>query len=333
MKALSDPIWHPRLQVLWIVLSAVYAASAKSRPERSTSSVLILIAGALLVTLFGHVLFKTTSKANSVLLVAFGSSVFLANVSYSDFKDPLAAAFAIIFALMTGSLLSVSIDGRLAQQLRYRYFVAIILTVVAGGLGLPLTLLEKAVLDSTVHREGYYVAGIQGLAAGACFAIGLCVGSSVLPSSLPHNRRTADRSIFVTLPLCATLPAMMYFGLYSKTLQTVFPWKVSTVSFVVAQTIGLVAVPVMVLKQIQRRGTVYPWQGRALTTLLLAAVSTAFLVSAHVELLRQSPNMISWGARAAIVEVPTYVCVYATLAIGITLASRAASSARQRIQR
>lgn len=89
MKPINDPIWKTRLQVMWIVFAALYSMIAKSHPTRELSSLLTVLAGALLIALLGHVLMETKQeKMRPVLLVAFGATVFVSSAVVPGLQGP-----------------------------------------------------------------------------------------------------------------------------------------------------------------------------------------------------------------------------------------------------
>jgi hypothetical protein len=330
MRPLSHPIWESRLQVLWILLSAAYAIFGKSDPRRAVSSILVVIAGFLLIALFAHVMFaREAHEAKAALLVAFASSVFLATTSYVDFKDPLASGFAISFSLMCGSLLCLELSGRASQQLRYRYFTAIIFTLMAGAVGYPLTLLQKLILNRTIGLDGVYVAGAQGVASLACFGIGMVVGPRILPRTLPHNDRKSRRALFAILPFAALLPVALFIGLYRDRLLAFAGSNAVALRFLILQAIGLVVVPVLAFSMVELDDR-FP-RSRRLLFLLATSVVSAVVVTTLSELGRPFASSHRWFMRVAIVELPTFSLVYVSLMLGTTVACALLRSAVSRV--
>lgn len=328
MLTLSDEIWQARLQVLWIILAAVYVAVGKVYPRRSLSSLLILLAGFLLVALLAHVLVKKDArKLRGVLLVAFGSSIFLVSNSYSPFSDMLAAVFAVIFSIMTGSLLVLRLDGKVSQRLRYHYFVSMVLTLVGGTLGFVVTLAVKYLLDLTVGRNGYYIIGAQGLASVACFATGLIAGPAALPSTLPYN--SGWRRIEPILFSLALLPAVVLVSIYRKPLTVFFGTILRSSIFVAVQGIVAVAVSIFLIRELvglhgRRRRTI------VLGLFVLAILVSAFATASLIGFLRVGSIKPGFIALAFGVEAPTYFAIYGGVILGVVLARRMAENTQGR---
>lgn len=331
MRPLSESIWQARLQVSWILLSAAYVAIGKVYPRREVSSLLILVAGVLLVGLLCHVLIQTDiKKTRGVLLVAFGGSVFLITNSISPFNDILAAGFASLFVLMTGTLLVLRLGAKSSQRLRYRYFVSIVFTLVGSIIGLLFTLLVKYVLTASGSREGYYVIGMQGVAAVACFSTGFIAGPSVLPSTFPYNSpRERRKSLLLVLAL---LPAAVLMALYHQRLLNFFGDLPRALSFIVCQSVLSVLVSLALVQELVRaRGWGFK-NHRALRFAVVAVLFSAVTTAVIVELLKPGGNT-NWAIRAAGIEAPTYFSIYGGILLGTVLARAGARSARGRRRR
>jgi hypothetical protein len=328
MKAINDPIWKTRLQVLWIAFAALYSAVAKSHPPRELSSLLTVAAGALLVALLGNVLMETKQeKMRPVLLVAFGATVFVLPLSFREFGDPLASAFAVAFALMIGSLLVFALQDSVSHRLRYTYFVGMIMALIAGAVGFPITLLEKKALDSFHARENYYVFGIQGIAAVACFAVGLAVGQWALPSSLPHNRRQRSPSLLIASGLAAFFPTLLFIGLYWARMISVLGSPTNAIVFTALHSIGLGAIPaIFLLRWSCFEKSDLPTLKQCIWGLTLAFV-TAGLTAAAMEMLRPTPTLGGGLICFCIVEAPTFLTVYASVLVGHLIAAYLALNA------
>lgn len=270
-NSLRHPLWRPRLQVVWILLAAVYVLAGDLYPSRALSSLLILAAGALIVAVFTHVLIENDyEKSRNTLLVAFGATLFVLNQSLRTFEDYLGAVFAALFAMMLGSLIWQSGKGWKRQRLKYTYFVAMCSTLISGVLGFPLTLGLKGLLDATVGRSGYYLIGAQGVGALISFAAAACLNARLLPNRIPFYRNvetlTLRQAFFGTL-LGAIATATILFLLYPGRLQSLFG-SLSVSYAVLAAYMATVIVPTaLFLRRFHR------WSREGLAPLKLTAVS------------------------------------------------------------
>jgi hypothetical protein len=266
-------------------------------------------------------------KMRPVLLVAFGATVFVLPLSFQDFKDPLASAFAVAFALMMGSLLVFAFEDRVSRRLRYAYFVAMIMALVAGAAGFPITLLEKAALNGTDSGKGYYVVGIQGVAAVACFAVGLAVGQWVLPSVLPHNRRRGSPSLLIVACTATLFPILLFLGLYWARMVAVLGSSANAVVFTAVHSIGLGALPAMFLWQRSRIDSSDLPGSRYFVSGLALGFASAVFSAAVMEMLSPIPTLRSGLIRLSVVEAPTYLTVYGSVLIGLLIATYVSLSA------
>lgn len=325
MTPLNDPIWKTRLQVLWISFAALYSAVAKSHPTRELSSLLTVVAGALLIALLGHVLTeRKQEKMRPVLLVAFGATVFVLPVSFREFGDPLASAFAVAFALMLASLLVFAFEDGVSHRLRYAYFVAMVMALIAGAVGFPITLIEKAILSRMDDRRDYYVIGIQGVAAVAAFAVGLATGQWALPASLPHNRRQRSPSFLLTTGMAALFPSLLYVALYWTRIVSVVGSHTNAAVFTTIHVMGLGPIPAFVLlRWSRRRNSDLPAVKRCLYGLIFGLVAAVFSAAA-MEMLNPKSTVGGALIRFSVVEAPTFLTVYGSVIIGLSIAGRIA---------
>lgn len=226
-----------------------------------------------------------------------------------------------------GSLLVFAFKDRVSRQLRYAYFVAIIMALVAGAVGFPITLLEKAALGSSDGRKGYYVAGIQGVAAVACFAVGLAVGSWVLPSAPSRDRRRSHPSLLVVACTGAFFPILLFVGLYWARMVSVLGSSTDAIIFTAVYSIGLGAIPALFLLRRSHIDSSDFVSAKSWVYGLTLGLGGAVFSAAVMEMMSPKPTLRSGLIRLSVVEGPTYITVYGSILVGLLIAAYVARSA------
>lgn len=212
-----DAIWSVRLQMLWIVFAAVYTLGGHLYPKILLSSILIVFAGLLLLSILAHTLvMDDRTRARGLLLVALTASFFIIDVSIRLFRDYLACMFAFLFAYMMAELLWTSYEHMSIKRKRreYTYFVVVSGILTAAIVEFPINLLLKYVLSHSGTLDGHYVFGQMGTGTLVALTYGLVLGGRLLPDSIPYKDLVCSRTALYILISVSLLTAIFAVPMY-----------------------------------------------------------------------------------------------------------------------
>lgn len=324
--------WQTRIRLSWILLAALYVQIGKIAPHRPVSSVLIVVVGALVVTLLAYILIETDQKEiEGTLLIALGATLFVITNSVDPFGDYLGAAFGGLFAIMFISLLLCKRRDLGRRTLECRYFVGMCGAVCAGAVLFPFTLSLKALL-ARLSLEEYYFLGPQGLGALCALCAGVIIGGAILPSELGASRKhrspVGQRLAWLTLSVAVS--TIVITTAFALTYGERFVSYLGGLSEGVL-VVGFYSTTSLLAVLLSFNGSQGSLESVVRTKRVVRVVSLVIIVavanSAILEIAsRGSIELKRVIARLLAVEGPTTISVVIAMGVGIVVAKNLASS-------
>ena len=171
---LSEPIWEARLQAIWIFFTACYISIGNVYSSRWISSLIITIAGMLLLLLVCHsVASKDKSRNKNTLLVAVAACLFISFESYKTYKDFAGSIFAAIFALSISLIVWIKDDDPKIVRVIYAVILMLVSMLIFSLIQLLSTVSIKQLwFINYVETTGVYVAPhVVGIVVGMCVSL------------------------------------------------------------------------------------------------------------------------------------------------------------------